>query len=250
LPIPKFESVISPDPEVHPSGAGVYKARPNATFFYVHNFENWDVESAGLDGAYLLPQLHRSWVIPGVNLHHTPKRGEAFSRVYADAHNRMKEQGTAVIPQDVVCDGVQGYIRRMDCKHPKTGASGKLHMDRFERPRPARKGKRVKFERDRAAYNRWRYHLVAEGHIAPPDEDIIEEKIGRAEYHRDRNKLKMKLPKEVREELVAQATEKVEALLTAEIPPEIEKPKRKPATRKRRARKATTRKPSSTNAKG
>lgn len=195
----------------------ILAAEPNWEFFLVHYPGNWEVESEGLNAPTWLPELQRDWVRPGVNLKRTPKEGQP-EYAYDESHLTITRAGGVILPQDIQVAGVDGYVRRVACRDPRTKRRGYLYMDAWEVPKPRPDGQRVKFQRDRAAYNRWRKALVEAGYIALPDPDVIDTKAARVLSHVDRHAAKHDLPAEVREKLVEQAKAKAEMYESAVVP--------------------------------
>jgi len=262
LPVPEKSDAYTPRdaPLGGVESRDLFPARPNFAFFLVHHPENW--ETGIIDGkAWWLPELQRQTLEPGVNNVRTLQRGEPAENAYDHAHLRMKREKITPIPQRldveiVNADGsttvIDRYRQVIDCKDPKSGREGLLHIDRWERPNTPRPGKRTKFKRDRDGYNRWRLALVSMGFIAPPHDDIADEKIARADYHAGRHAEKMALPEDHRERLAAAGEAKLAELEAAAVPDVGSKPddasdapdakprgkaKRKPRTRKKPAAK-------------
>jgi hypothetical protein len=201
-------------------GTDLLKSQPNSPFFLVHFAENWEVDDEGLEEPTWLPQLQRDWVEPGCNAKVTRKTGMPVSMSFDTSHRQLARRGATILPQKVALEGFayDTYLCELDVQHPRTGAPGKMYFDRWETPLAPREGKRVKFQRDRGEYNRWRRALVEQGFIAAPDPDLLGEAVGRAAYHLDRHALKTDVPEDQRQRMVAEAKAKLERIGGAAIP--------------------------------
>lgn len=212
---------------------------PSPPFFLMHYPQNWEVGTEGLEAPTWLPGLQRDFVEPGCNTIRTRKTGEPLSAMFDLAHTLRQRNGATILPQVLKLDGVgyDTYLQEMPVVHPRTGAEGTLYFDRWETPIPPKEpGKRVKFQRDRAEYNRWRLALVEQGVIAPPDPRDIDARVARAEYHVSRNALKTGVPEDERKRMVEEATAKAAVVAEAVIPEEIPVVRERPAKAKRGAK--------------
>ena len=236
MPIPDKNNPTAPGlaGQVRPASLGavesenLLKADPNYPFFLIHYPENWEVGTHGLDGPHWLPILDWSPVVPGVNGVRTLRQGEAPESAYDRSHLNIQRQGGTVLQQSL------GYLCELDCKSPMSGRAGKVYLDKWSTPLPPRPGKKVKFKRDQAAYNQFRFSLVADGVIKAPDPRVIDERVARSEYHVSRNEGKVQLPEDVRNKLTKKAQKKAATVKAAKLPKKGAKPK---------ARKAAPKKP-------
>jgi hypothetical protein len=211
----------------------------NFPFFYVHHWENWELETQGLDEPTWLPALQRESVRPGVDNHRQKRKPDDPDEImYLDAQDLLRRKNITILSQEIRLDvgghAVVGYADQAACRNPLTKATGTYHMERWSRPKRKREGQRLKFSFDRGAYNRWRLELVRQGFIAAPDETIIREKIDRAVYHRGRNAAKTGLAEDVRDGLVAKADARVAEMKAAALPT-VEEPPPRPAPKRRAA---------------
>jgi len=201
-------------------------ATPNAPFFFVYDPETWCVAEEGLESPTWLPDLAVSRVIPGVNNYRTRPKNAPDSHAYEEAHRTMQRRGQQVILWDAAYvrldDGsISCYLVQVDAKDPRTKVEGPFYMDAWDIPRSGRRGKRIKFNRDRAGYNRWLLFLVESGVIGEPNPDIVglnSDLVKNAEGHLDRKLAKVDVTAEVRDGEVKAQTAKVERLRNARMP--------------------------------
>lgn len=228
MPVPQTSSEFRPELAdlSTVTEQALFPARPNYPFFFVHHAENWEI--GVIDGrAWLLPEMQRQVLEPGVNNIRTLKRGEKQSAAYDTAQLRMTRRGAVIIPH--ICpvsivnakgdpEIIDKYMASLKCKDQKTGQTGIFYMDRWETPRTPRPGKRTKMNRDQDGYNRWRLALVSSGKIKPPHPDIISEKRARADYHAARQSDKVQLPEDVRQRLIDAGEDKADKFDAARVP--------------------------------
>lgn len=193
------------------------RTEANCAFFLVHYPENWECVSEGLEGPTWLPVLQRDWLMPGVNMKRTRRRDEPVEAMYDQSHLKITRDGGVILPQTLQVAGYDGYLRSIPCKHPRNGLEGTFYLDAWEVP-VVRPGKKVKFNRDQAGYNRWRLALVEEGYIDAANPAIITEKLERAQEHMERHRGKVELTSEAREAIVSVAVAKLERLSAAKLP--------------------------------
>lgn len=215
---------------------------PNWPFFLLHWWENWELETEGLEAPTWLPQLHPQFIRPGVDMVRAKrKETDDDKTMYDDALDLLRrKEGMTILPHtvEVEVDGqvLRDYAVEADCRDPISKRIGTFHCERWMSPKRKQEGKRLKFRFDRGLYNRWRLELVRMGVIAPPDEDIVKAKIDRAVYHRDRHATETKHSPEQRDAQVREREAAIEQIEAARVPDIDEdlKPRRdrkpKPAT--------------------
>lgn len=225
MPIPQnalegsnaFQGQIRPANLSEVESRELLKVEANCAFFLVHYPENWECVLEGLEGPTWLPVLQRDWLMPGVNMKRTRRRDEPVEAMYDQSHLKISRDGGVILPQTINLDGVDGYLRSIPCKHPRNGLEGTFYLDAWEVP-VVRPGKKVKFNRDAAAYNQWRLALVQQGYIDAANPALISDKLERAQEHMERHSGKVELTAEARARIVDAATEKLERLSAAKIP--------------------------------
>lgn len=207
-------------------------AAPSPAFFLEHSPIEWEavavkgeVEGVTLDGVYWLPVISKLPEVPGSSPGmRTRKRGEAPEASYADAVDRRRRGGWAVLDRaEAIAPaylpaGVPAgpYIRRMACRDPKTGRDGYVHIEAWQVPIRTAPGRPQAFKYDYAAHRLWRASLVLKGLIDPPTEDVTAPQVAKAQSKVDRVSA-LPLPDEVRRERVAKARAAFEALSGAQV---------------------------------
>jgi len=244
MPVPTPETEANPSfmDQIRASSAareltqGVIRAEATPPFFLVHfpRHGNWVIETEGLEGPTWLPELQRIPIEPGTLVFHQKKhRSDPIDTVVSDSIALLQRRGAVVIPPDirVAATGCYrpddpesgfGYIRELSVEHPKTRQPGIRHIDAWETPKPALAGRRLKFTRDRARYNRWLLALVEEGYIKPPIAGELDPKKRHLAAMVDRHAGKQDINEEHRERLVTAAEARVEQVEVAEVPQAVE----------------------------
>ena len=70
------------------------------------------------------------------------------------------------------------YLRKAECRCPRTGREGIYWLDAFQVPEDYLPGKKLRFTFDRVAWNLWRLRLIAHyGLIRPPSPRIIRDRL-------------------------------------------------------------------------
>lgn len=148
-------------------------AAPRDKWAYIHYPDdpgNWFVGEVG-GRAVWLPRLQTFRLTPGASGVRTLERGEHPSAAYVEAFATLRRRGATVL------EPMSAYLRAWPARHPVTGVEGYIYTDHYTTPRvgKGRKTGVVKFHVDRDARNAWLYQLVADGEIAPPDPDIVDQ---------------------------------------------------------------------------
>lgn len=203
--------------------SGVLALVPNHRFICAHHPDNWDLETAGLDGPTWLPEIQEIPVQPGVGGARTVKQGGDDNMAYDLLVQNLKRNGYQVIMDPRYFAVPPGepeseYLRAYRCKSPQNGAVGTYYTTVWDVPRHVRNGKRQKFARDRAAWNKWRLELVEAGILTPPHEDVVDYKRGRVATHRDRHQSETRLEERTKDAIVGSLTERLEQMENASIP--------------------------------
>lgn len=143
---------------------------------------NWEV--AEVDGAPVwLPEISIHPVVPGANGIRTTNQGEGPEAAWVDAQIAARKKGwiyvdtDTAVPANCLPAGVPPGalpVRTYEVRDPESGAIGKTWVEVWKIPMPTIPGERQRWKFDRAAYNRWRLHLVESGQIQPPLEHVIE----------------------------------------------------------------------------
>ena len=248
MAVPK--SAVAPKPAEKPAAANALLAAMQApptedlgavvrisypvspAFFLMHSPVEWEavmvkgeVEGQALDGVYWLPVIVKMPEVPGSTPGmRTRKRGEAPEASYADAVDRRRRGGWAVLDRvETIASaylpaGIPAgpYIRRMACRDPQTGRDGFAHVEAWQVPIRTAPGRRQSFRYDHEAHKLWRASLVLRGLVDPPTEDIIAPQVAGASRKADRIAA-LPLPDEVRRERVAKARATADALASAQV---------------------------------
>lgn len=248
MAVPK--SAVAPKPAERPAAANALLAAMQAppsedlgavvrvhypitpAFFLMHSPVEWEavtvkgeVEGQALDGVYWLPVLVKVPEVPGSTPGmRTRKRGEAPEASYADAVDRRRRGGWAVLDRvEMIASaylpaGIPAgpYIRRMACRDPMTGRDGYAHVEAWQVPMRTAPGRKQAFRYDHEAHKLWRASLVLRGLVDPPTEDVTAPQIQQARIKYDRISA-LPLPDEVRRERVARARATMEALTSAQV---------------------------------
>lgn len=166
-------------------GANVLRVAPNAPFWLVH-WRNapgsW--EPAEIDGqSYWLPVLSPFILTVGVNGFRTAASGEDPSSRVSRSKVVLTDRGGELldvslpVPAEFVPPGQAvgpGFLRSAPCR------GGKFYHIVWDVPRQPLAGREMTPEHYRDLFNRWRRWLVEEGHIAPPDPQVLEDAISNA----------------------------------------------------------------------
>jgi len=206
------------------SGAS-WRIGPNQPFFLRHHPEEWDLAEEGLDGPTLVPVVHKQYIQPGAGLVRTRRQHEPPESAYRNAVTEAQRAGlayldpTTEIPASCLPAGVPagGYMREVACVDPLTGASGTYYAEPWEVPVATSGGGRQRIKWDRAAHNRWLVHLVESGQIAPPPAGVVDAKIRAASGHL-RYARAMRVPEDLRQELVGEKAKRLDKLKSAKAP--------------------------------
>lgn len=208
-------------PEKYERPDGMLFAAPNALWFYVFYPDhpgNWMVQDikAGPDvpedevGVWWLPVLQQEPAQPGVNGHRTLKANQEPRDAYDLAHLNVNRHGGIVLPQAL------GYRYERDCIHPLTKAPGTRHIDAWSKPRRTLGNQRVKFDFDAQRYYRWLLGLIRDGHVPPPDPNLLDYDVARFAQRVERRQA---LPRtDTKVEHVADAQARLDAANTAQVP--------------------------------
>lgn len=148
---------------------------PNYPFLLRHHGRTWHVESEGLDGPTLLPEIVHHILMPGCNGIRTRNKGEAVERSYEDAVAAAKAKGWHYIPlapitdRNHLPDGIPAGppVRSLLARHPLTGNVSPVYLEAWQVPIETLPDEPQQYRFDRASYNRWRKHLVETGVIPP-----------------------------------------------------------------------------------
>ena len=226
MPIPQTHarpSQAAPDnPLPAPAGratvGGVLAIAPNQPFLMAHHRDNWD--AVRVDGrSVLVPHLQEITVMAGCVGGRTVSQDEDPTESYSVLVQNLRRKGFAVLFSDqVTVDGETGYYRSHACRDPKNRRGGYYWTSRFDSPKYRMGASKQKFTRDRPAFNAWALRLVELGYIDPPDPSIVQAKLGRLEYHRDRHEAETGLAESSKAQIVASLSERIEALREVEVP--------------------------------
>lgn len=153
---------------------------PNFKFFYLHWPSEWSVQSDGFEGseAWWLPTLAKHVVRPGINMNRTLKRDEPATAAYDRQMMKNRQEGAEYLELSdwrTKVDGGGSYRREAFARDPRTKRAGKHFSEAFATPRDKLPNRRLKFDFDRGAYNRWLLKLVQLGVIVPPSRSVIRE---------------------------------------------------------------------------
>lgn len=156
------------------------RAEPRPAFLYQHHWQSWTVETEGLEGPTLLPELVPLQLVKGVNGVRTTKAGELSEQAYRSAVRSREDQGfltlapTLRVEREHLPAGVPAgaYVRALKVV-TKAGGAGIRHQEAWDVPVPTGPGADQRFKFDRASYNRWRLHLVETGVIPPVTDDVV-----------------------------------------------------------------------------
>jgi hypothetical protein len=196
----------------------VVTLRPNEPFLLRHFFLNWTVGEVPGKGVFLLPDVDHQPVHPGTASFRTLKDGEAPELAYKAEVAKSKADGwTYIMPHDPDDRG-GGYVLEVDCAAP-TGERGIFYHDPWTKITPSRRaGAMAGVVFDHAAFNLYRYNLVANGVIDPPDEGIRAEIVKRYRKHAARGAADWKIPEQVRSLIEAREAAKAEKAEAAKVP--------------------------------
>jgi hypothetical protein len=155
-------------------------AHPTPDFFFVAYPDdpgNWfpaEIKAdEGVDpddvGVWWLLRPQREPCQRGVNGHRGKRAGDKDSHVYAQAHAHIREDGGIVLEEQQ-----PQYCVPVPVTHPRTGASGVMHLDAWSKARPVVRGKRIKFDFDSQRFARWLLSLHRAGVLPAPDPQMVE----------------------------------------------------------------------------
>lgn len=158
------------------------KMLPNAPFYLLHHPFSWELIKH--DGEWRwLPQFGQLHEIAGVNgIEETPNGPDSTV-----ARMRLMDDGQTVIDREY------GYIARYE-----TVYGGYYYRMRWDIPKTI--GNKTFWNTDQDAYNDWRQALIDEAVIAPPEIEVVQEKINLVERKIDR-RLKFQHVPEVKTEI-------------------------------------------------
>jgi len=233
------------------SGIERLRAKPNAPFFLIHfphEAGGWSVESDGLDGPTWVPDLRPYALVPGCGGVRTLERGEHAAAAYEQAILNLQRRGAAVyLPESPAMQvndpehlpaGVPAgpYIRQVETDTIPDGHAAGVpyyhlaHEQMSNGRTPTAPHKRVL---DAAAWNRWRVALVDGGHIAPPADDVIAERIEQQRRKVGSAARDTRANTEVRAAAVQTQSDRLAAMQTARVPGKMPPPKAKTTKRTR-----------------
>ena len=161
-----------------------YLVSPGHTWVYAHNPMNWEIgEVDGKPAA--LPVLTTIRLQPGMSLVKTQREGDEPTAYLRPAFQELLARGLKVISPDAPVPAkcapalpgsikVRGYIAEVPARDPATSILGTHYAERWNVPifTPPKAPQRFRF--DRAAYNRWRAHLIESGQVDAPDASVLE----------------------------------------------------------------------------
>lgn len=207
-------------------------SKPTAPFLLQHHPNAWEVATEGLDKPTWVPILHPRIIRMGANGMRTTKPGAPASDAYQRAIDIDSRHGVTTIPLDLIVKAEHlpngmpegRYIRTVDVTDPATKANGTKHIEAWQTPAHTPMGQVQEFTFDRAAYNRWRVHLVVAGVVGKPPGSVIE-KAKRKHGTRVAMAEVANLPDEVRKRRVEEQMADLNAVNGAVIP-EAPKPRK------------------------
>ena len=152
--------------------------RPNHPYWLMHHPETcW--EFVQHDNKWMfLPSFRRLFEMAGCNGVRMIPRGGCDSQV---ARVQMMDDGFEVLDMEL------GYQARY-----KTTSGGYFYIDIWSAPKVI--GKRVIWKFDQSAFNDWRYSLLEDGVLNPPDTDILDLFVEKQEKRVQRNALRTHIP--------------------------------------------------------
>lgn len=135
--------------------------KPSPRFYYMAHPSRWECVE-GADGWEWLPRLGKMKLTPGVG---GVRQGRGRHGQIDDTLARMHKEknGWILIPYEVI-EG--GYCWSYQ------GKRGTVHLSRWNNPKMV--GNQVLMQTDTAGFNAFRRGLVENGHIAPPDPEMLE----------------------------------------------------------------------------
>ncbi len=171
------------------SAAAALPIPANQAFFYMHWPGEWHPETAGLEQATWLPLLSKHILLPGCNLNRTLRKGEPPEAAYDQAVLKNTRRGAVYLLPTVhrLASGGK-YIRQADCRNPRNNAPGIYYLEAWQQPRDYIPGRRLKFNFDRAGYNKFRLRMVQLGVIRSPSPSIIDDLLRRRRSDRNRRR--------------------------------------------------------------
>lgn len=206
--------------------------RPNYKFFLHHWASEWSVVDIDVevevDGkmkkkkeSFWVPTLAKHVVHPGVNMNRTLKTGETPRGAYDGQILLNIRQGSTYLDladfRTRLPDG-RLYRSQAPARHPQTGAEGIYFLETLMKPRDKVDNKRLKFDIDRPAYNRWRLDLVRLGVVRPPAPAVLRAKVQHLKGEIGRCEAMVKLDAETRRRRVKEVTAEWKRWDTATIP--------------------------------
>lgn len=227
MPVPSSAPVSMPTPveSASLSTASAVRARPNWPFLLGHVPTDWEVEV--LDGKpALLPVLRQLALQPGVNMVRTRDRHEPTDVAVSDCTRYAQSRGWVVLDIGIHVEaahlpkGVPAgrYLRELPARALPNDEVGKLYLDAWEVPVATPVGEEQVFRRDRAAYARWRAHLVTSGVIPEPSEVVRERMLARAKVRLERKQATPYPDADLKKDRVSAAREAIKSIEAAKVP--------------------------------
>jgi hypothetical protein len=215
------------------------RSPPNYPFLYRVHPSAWTVESEGLDGPTLLPEIGKHLLIPGCNGVRTLSDNEKTTpeRAYEDAVAAAQGKGWTYIALDTITDakhlppGVPAgpFLREIPCRHPQTGIAGSRWVEAWSVPVATLPDDEQAFQFDRASYNRWRLSLVESGKIPAPNAVVVSRLKARIDGQHARIQSRVATDPHVKEANLAKAKAASDAVAVAAAPKARKTPAPAPA---------------------
>lgn len=179
------------------------------------NFEIGEVDGKPA----ILPVLVPLPLRPGCNGVTTRDRNQPTSLAVKQATRYAEERGMTVLPPSLTVEaehlppGVDAgpYYREYACKEHKDAPVKAYYREAWDVARATPPNETQAFKHDRAAYNRWRKHLLDSGAVPAPSELVVERLLGRARDHLTRIESASHPDPTVRKAKVGRATAVVNA---------------------------------------
>lgn len=231
-----FAALLRESEETSSGESPALPITPNWKFFLRHFPGEWaiaevEVEELVGDGedakvrtvskTFWLPTLSKHVVRPGVNLNRTLKKDEEPRAAYDHQVVAMMRQGATYLElndwRTRYPDG-RRYRLEAPARDPRTKREGTFFLEACRTPRDKLPNKPLKFDTDRATYNRWRLQLCQLGVINPPSSATIRAKLRPFEREVDRVRAITGLENAEKKRRVSEAEKELKRWTDAEVP--------------------------------
>lgn len=201
--------------------------RKSHPFLLRHHVSNWELATEGLEAPMLLPEIVPHVLMPGAGGIRTTNRGEVpqdgWRKAVAEAKDldwhyipsALQITDTTHLPAGVIAGS---WIRGTQAQHTKTREVFTWYHTPWDVPIATPRDSVQRWRFDRAAFNRWRLHLVLTGVLPKPLESVIDELRARYAHHVSRAKGSNNPDREHKKNKIDAAEAAFKALTEARVP--------------------------------